>query len=311
MTDELRPAPAWANLAANLTRRLPRAKSRLIAWMCEGSNRRFLARMAPELGGYEFDCSLRDMISRQVFFAGCFAAQEIAFLRGMLTSGMSFVDVGANWGLFTLVASHLVGNVGRVIALEPDPRLARKLRFNLEHNQLNQVEVLEVAASDRDGECILAGNDPEAESWAASRLVESSSSDEPSFRVRSSRLDDLMDEAALDRVHLVKIDVEGAEDLVLAGMETGLARHRYERILLELHPRLLAERSRSMGDVTSLLAGKGYTGYALDCSPNASRKAYYYPWRHFSEFIVPLERAMDDAYPHTVWISPDLAPLSW
>jgi len=313
MTNELPSPPAWANLAKSVTRRLPVARSRTIAWLCRGSKQRFVGKMAPELGGYRFDCSLRDMISRQVFFAGCFAAQEIAFLRGVLKPGMSFVDVGANWGLFSLVASHLVGSSGRVIALEPDPRLVAKLRFNLQQNRLTQVEVLDVAAAESDGECTLAGRDPEITSWAASRLVDAGDAgagDEPSFRVRMRRLDDLLDRAGLDQVSLVKIDVEGAEDRVLAGMEAGLQRQRYARIMLELHPALLSGRSRTVRQVTDMLTGKGYAGYALDCSPKAVRSAYYRPWQHFSRFIVSVEQAMHDVYPHTVWISRSLPVLS-
>lgn len=107
----------------------------------------------------------------------------------------------------------------------------------------------------------------------------------------------------------MKVDVEGAEDLVLRGMETGLRRQRYGIILLELHPQRLAERSRSMRAVTDHLLASGYTGYALDGSPEGTRKAYYHPWRHFSEYVVSLEQAMSEPYPHTLWLSPQRRDL--
>jgi predicted methyltransferase len=119
--------------------------------------------MARQLGGCTFDCSLQDMVARNVFFAGCTAAQEIAFVRGVLKPGMNFVDVGANWGLFTLVAARSVGSAGRVVALEPDPRVLAKLKANVRRNELSQVKVLAVAAADCDSNLLLAAHDHTAE----------------------------------------------------------------------------------------------------------------------------------------------------
>src|SRR5579884_4165406 len=116
MIEELKPAPAWANVVAAITRRMPIGKHRFIEGFFGTSNKRFVANMAKELGGYSFDCSLRDRVARSVFFVGAHAIQEIAFVRDVLRPGMTFVDVGANWGLFTLTAASLVGTEGRVVA---------------------------------------------------------------------------------------------------------------------------------------------------------------------------------------------------
>ena len=305
----LKSAPLWARLAAGLTRRMPRAKSHIIEWLGRGSKQRFIARMAQELGGYSFDCSLRDLIARDVFFAGCFAAQELAFVRAVLRPGMSFVDVGANWGLFTLVAAHLVGQSGRIVALEPDPRILTKLKSNVERNHLSQVQVVGMAAADRDTNLTLAAHDHEGENWGISRLVEPGSTAQATFTVQARRLDSLLDECEVERVDLLKVDVEGAEDKVLSGMEAGLTRQRYRHILLELHAQQLAERDRTMQDVADTLMAKGYRGLALDYSPAGGRRAYYHPWAQVSEFIRPLEQAMHDSAPHTIWFAPDQPSL--
>jgi FkbM family methyltransferase len=260
--------------------------------------------MAKELGGYEFDCCLRDMFARQVFFAGCSSPQEISFLRGVLQPGMTFVDVGANWGLFTLTASYRVGSQGRVVALEPDPRIFRMLRSNVERNRLKQVQIFEVAAADRDSELTLAAHDPDGENWAISRLVDSRATQQPTFQVASRRLDHLLDEMGTTTVDLVKIDVEGAEDLVLVGMDAGLTGLRYRCILLEMHPVQLGQRGRTLRSITDALVAKGYRGYSLDHSPQASRRAYYHPWLDFSNFIQSLEQGMSHGQPHTIWLSP-------
>lgn len=302
--DDLKPAPLWANLAATVTRRMPRAKYRLIERLCRGSNERFEARMAKQLGGYTFDCSLRDQVARDVFFAGCFAHQEIAFARSVLRTGMTFVDVGANWGLFTLVAASLVTNSGRVISIEPDPRIFSKLKANVQRNSLGQVRLFDLAIADCDSQLVLAAHDEAGENWGISRLVDRDSAAPVTFQVPSRRLDPLLDEAGIQTVDLLKIDVEGAETLALAGMQQGLRDARYRRILLELHPQQLAERGLTNRDVINLLLQNGYKGYALDNSEQAGRKAYYHPWLHFSEFLLPLEEGLKNRQPHTVWLCP-------
>lgn len=306
----LRPAPLWANIVASMTRRLPRGKSRFIEWLCRNSEDRFIARMPAQIGGYQFDCSLRDMLAREVFFAGCFATQEIAFLRGVLKPGMNFVDVGANWGLFSMVAAFLVGPSGMVAAMEPDPRIFGKLKANLERNHLRQVRIFEVAIADRDSNLLLAAHDHSGTNWGISRLIEGGAADEITFNVPSRRLDPLLDEAGFQTVDLLKIDVEGAEDMVLQGMAAGLSSHRYRRILLELHPAELAERRRTVYEIADILTSQGYKGYAFDNSRAGARKAYYHPWLHFSEYICPLQQELTKEAPHTLWLSPGFEVLA-
>jgi FkbM family methyltransferase len=301
---ELRPAPMWARITAAVTRRLPRGRSRVIKWLFGGSANRFAGRMVPQLGGCTFDCSLQDVVARNIFFAGCTAAQEIAFVRAMLKPGMSFVDVGANWGVFTLVAAGLVGSSGRVIAVEPDPRMLAKLKANIRCNNFNQAQVHAIAAADSESTLPLAVHDRMGENWGISRLIENVVEGQTILAVPSQRLDSLLDDAGLGAVDLVKIDVEGSEDRVLAGMEHGLSCHRYRCILLETHPVELAERGRKVTDITQLLQAKGYRGYSLDYSEAGSRRAYYHPWLHYSEFVRPLQQGMSNVQPRFIWLSP-------
>ncbi len=317
--DELKRAPVWANVMASITRRMPIGKSRLIRMLFQGSNERFVGRMAEELGGYKFDCCLRDWIAREVFFAGCYEAQDSSFVRNILRTGMTFVDAGANWGFFTLMAAHLVGVSGKVVALEPDPRIFLKLKANVERNNLEQVQVFDMAAADRDSELIFAAHDESGENWGISRLIEGVSTTQKTFTVRSRPLDSLLDDAGLERVDLLKIDVEGAEDMVLTGMQAGLKSFRYRRILLELHPIELEERNHNIREVAEVLVAGGYRGFVLDYSQAGMRKAYYHPMLNFKEFIRPLDltkidrltspRSFQVANTHTIWLSPDQPDL--
>ncbi len=297
--------PLWASVGAKFARRMPAGKYRFMNWLCHGRTDKFIGKMPNELGGYRFECDVRDNIAREVFFTGYYEPQESAFVRARLRRGMSFVDAGSNWGYFTLLAAHLVGPEGAVVALEPDPRVFRKLRSNIESNRLDHVKAFEIAAADCEEQLVLAAHNESEQNCGTSRLVSREADARIPFSVQSRRLDSLLDEAGLDAIDLLKIDVEGAEEMVLNGMEPGLTGYRYRCILLELHPLQLAERGRTVRDVLDLLISKGYKGCALDYSPAAFRKACYDHSIPFSNFIRPLEHAERDAWAHTIWLAPD------
>lgn len=149
---------------------------------------------------------------------------ELRQLQRLLSPGDVFIDVGANVGLYALKAARLVGPTGRVLALEPGAEAHGHLTANLALNDFAWAEAMKVAASDRAGEAVLhhvpLGNDPQAFSLIANDRAEEGET------VETLTLDSLIDRCGLDRVDLIKIDVEGAEPLVIAGARDLLARFK-------------------------------------------------------------------------------------
>jgi FkbM family methyltransferase len=300
------PAPAWLQAAAWTVRRLPAGRYRAMNRFRAG---RFAARLPEETGGAGYVCDLRDMIAREVFFTGQYGPQETALLNAVLRPGATFVDVGANWGYFTLLAAHLVGTTGSVVAMEPDPRLFTILRANVEANRLRQVSPLPVAAADRAGTLELAGHDPEAGNWGLSSLMENGGGGER-FAVDSRTVDAVLDEEGTERVELLKMDIEGAEEMALRGMEAGLAGGRYRRVLVELHPTLHPRGGALADDVGALFRAAGYRGWSVDHSPEATRRAVYGGRVDARELVRPLDAsAPHDAWPHQLWTAPGEEPL--
>ena len=82
-----------------------------------------------------------------VFVGGMYEANELAFLAAVLEPGMTFVDVGANEGLFTLVGASSVGDGGRVLAVEPSSREFERLGANIALNALDNVEASRLAST--------------------------------------------------------------------------------------------------------------------------------------------------------------------
>ncbi len=171
---------------------------------------------------------------------------------------MCFLDVGANEGLYTLLAARKVGPTGRVLALEPSSRKFRRLTANLELNGLTNVRTLQLAASDRAGSGMLrvAGFGHEG----LNSLGEFGGAIEEFAieRVRLMPLDDLVEAEGLGHFDALKIDVEGGELAVLQGARRILGVRR-PIILLVHFQATLQKQNASRDAVLDLLRSAGYT----------------------------------------------------
>jgi len=138
-------------------------------------------------------------------------------------------DVGAHAGFFTLLASRLAGDRGRVYALEACPDNVERLRRNVEANRALNVEVVALAASDRDGEAAFVMHESTLQGRLAGEMEHSA------VTVRTTTIDTLVREG-MTPPDVIKIDVEGAEGAVVRGAARTIAVHR-PALLLEVHAR--------------------------------------------------------------------------
>jgi FkbM family methyltransferase len=157
---------------------------------------------------------------------GTYERDKVELLRRFVKPGMVAYDVGANAGYYTLLLSHLVGPSGRVYAFEPLPENVVNLTHHIHINDLRNCEVVEVAVSDRPG---LAGFHA-----AASNSMGALVDGEAVLRVPTITLDGLVDQAGFMAPDFVKMDVEGAEGMVLAGAQ-GVLSSRASMWFIALH----------------------------------------------------------------------------
>lgn len=278
--------PAWLAILSGIIRRMPMGRYRLMNLLYPRRGC-FIARTALENGNHRFVCDLHNNICRDVCAQSRYSVPETSLISRVLGQNMCFVDAGANWGYFTLLAAHLVGTAGKVLAFEPDPRIYRLLSMNVGMNSLGQAEALELALADRPGELSLTGYDNESQDWGLSTLLQSNRVG-PRFQIRTAALDDVLDERGIARVDLIKMDIEGGEMLALQGMQRGLAAHRYRRFLLELHNQPLREQGRDPQALLSSLLDYGYIGKIFDDSPELARMAAYRDDMEPAVFLRPL-----------------------
>ncbi len=141
-------------------------------------------------------------------------------IRQFVSAGDTVYDIGANLGYVSLSLAKRVGPQGRVIAFEPIPLNIAAFRNNIAINHISNVRLLECAASDRAGHAVIRL----AENPSTASLVwHGNNPAATEFTIRTVPIDDLVDAGDLAPPTFIKIDVEGAEALVLEGMRRTLA----------------------------------------------------------------------------------------
>lgn len=192
-------------------------------------------------------------------------AQSHAVLRGLhepmvqeamrrtLAEGSTFYDVGANIGFLSLVGARLVGPTGRVLSLEPEPENVAAIRAHAALNEIGTITVIAEAAAAETGPVDVIGVRDTL--WTRLAEVGEHPMERERLTVPGVRLDDLVYERGLVPPDVVKIDVEGGELEVLAGMS---------RLLRERHPAIIAEMHGKNIACCELLRAAGYRIVNLD-----------------------------------------------
>ncbi len=297
--------PLWVDLTAHWVRRLPAGRYRMMNWLCRSTRDRYAAPL-PGSAGARFACDLRNVLAREVVFAGSYEPQETALVKHLLRPGDVFVDVGAHWGYFSLVAGDCVaqesvGANGRVVSIEADPRIFSLLEQTAALNPKLPLTPLHLAVAAEAGEVQLTGYREDQDNWGISSISTAASDAGEGITVSARPLDDLLDEQGIDTVALVKIDIEGAEGLALRGMDRGLRAGRYRAILMELHPTMLPGFGTTAQEVLSTLASAGFSISLIDHSPQAYRSAVYGSTGDPARFLQPWQPGDDvGEWPHVL-----------
>jgi len=175
--------------------------------------------------GLTFDCTHGTF----EYLAGTADIPEQEFLSQHLHAGSVFYDIGANIGFFACIGARLVGETGHVYAFEPSPDSANLLRNNIRLNDLNNVEVVQCAASNYTGTTMF-----DVSGYASVARIDQSGKGAKTVEVPVSTIDDLVGKSGMRRPDVVMIDVEGVELDVLRGMER-IVRDYRPIILCEVH----------------------------------------------------------------------------
>ena len=204
-----------------------------------------------ELSGFPLKLKFRadTYMGQFLFHRGMYEEGVVDKLRSLLKPGMTFVDVGANAGLYAVIGAHLVGDSGRVIAFEPQEDLAELVRENTRLNHLENVHVETCALGAREGQATLFQVSRSNDGQATTRVRPSERCFGDTVNVRLTRLTSALSSLGVDVVDGLKIDTEGAELEVLKGFLDGWTGERPRFILFEC----IAEHLTRFGQTTEEL----------------------------------------------------------
>ncbi len=216
-------------------------------------------------------CDPHDLLQRMILHFGVWEPDVSRVIERNLEPGDIFVDVGANIGYDTVLASRLVGASGGVIAIEASPRAFSLLTRNVELNGLTNVRAVKAAVSDRVGKLdlyeIYELNIGAATTLASrgGKLMES---------VDALPLEDILTAAEMARVRLLKIDIEGAEPPVLQHLLDRLSLYSAKMdIIVEASPE---DDYEAWKNVFGRLTEAGFSAWEID---NSYELEWYLKWR--------------------------------
>ena len=224
-----------------------------------------------ELGdGSRIRCRLPDLVQMYIFIFGMWEPDLTDYIRRHLQEGGAFIDVGANVGYFSLLASKIVGPAGRVVAIEASPRIHHMLQENIQRSGADNIRTINVAAAAEAGTLnVYSGPD---KNLGLTTTVKGRGFP-AEVTVDALPLSDILTDEETAQVSLVKIDVEGGEGEVLEGMVDLLNRCPQDvEILVELSPEWWDDKARLPVDVLKPAVEAGFNIYEMDNS--------YWPWRY-------------------------------
>lgn len=222
--------------------------------------------------GSRMNLSQVDLIQMFIDLFGVWEPDLWTFITRSLRPGDVFIDVGANVGAFSLLAADVVGDAGKVIAIEASPRIASALRANIDLNPplARRIDVVEAAVADSPGTLTIHSG-PAKNLGKTTLLVERGEGAEAV--VRADALPALVDHRWIRSARLIKIDVEGAERAVLAGLQPCLPwLHPDAEVVVECSPDWWRDGERDLGRVLAPWLAAGFHAYEV---PNN-----YWPWRY-------------------------------
>jgi FkbM family methyltransferase len=225
--------------------------------------------------------------SSLIYCSGMPDFHEMRFMKDYLRKGDGFIDVGANIGAYTLLAASLVGSSGRVDSFEPGKVAFKRLKENIELNNLSQVHLHPIALGDVIGSVHFL-----CEQDTTNRIYNESDLSKKFITVPSDRLDNIL---SMENYVMGNIDIEGAELLALRGATKMLSEHNPAVWLLEFNG-ALHSFGFSEQEFSDWLSNQGYD-LALYDSDNRIMTYELQPWLK-SENVFAISRKKKDQVLH-------------
>jgi FkbM family methyltransferase len=211
--------------------------------------------------GMKIKVHANDFVGAEIIRKGYYEPEIVRLFERFLKSGMTFLDIGAHVGQYTLIASKLVGPSGQVHSFEPDPQTYAWLDSNVKRNKLTNVVTNQAALADAPGKLEfflskirdVGSNSLRPPKNFSGRTVE----------VRCLTVDQYLASHGVRKVDFLKIDVEGAECPALTGAKALLSGSEPPLVIVEFEEQRQIAFKSSCARLAELLKRHGYTLYRI------------------------------------------------
>lgn len=206
-------------------------------------------------------------IEHTVLVSGTYENEIKTLINISLKPGFAALDIGANIGIQSIRMAQRIGPGGKVYAFEPLEHLQSKLKKNLALNNCSNVTVFPLALADNEEIKTISIDEKRWNQGTFSLSQNNTGQSEQELKVKIG--DRIAEVAQLDRLDLIKIDVEGFEYQVIKGLKDTITRHR-PRIIFEYDATYWSRTGQSISDCLDLLHSLGYQVYqiyAAGCEP--------------------------------------------
>lgn len=217
------------------------------------------------------------VLSRHIFNG--FEQQEINYLTSVLKKGDIFIDIGSNIGLFSLLASEIVGDTGMILSYEPSPSTFLRLKENIEINHFKNIEARNLGVSNQSGELMLHISQNGHDAWNSFAPSEDNKL-EKVVMVPVTTLDKELENINKSQIKAVKIDVEGWEKYVLLGGKRFFKEYQ-PIVMVEFTEQNTFNAGYSIHEIYDLLELWGYQWFCfIDGELIPERKRIHYPYNN-------------------------------
>ncbi|OQA00073.1 MAG: 2-O-methyltransferase NoeI [Bacteroidetes bacterium ADurb.Bin408] len=210
----------------------------------------------------KINLDLEDWIQKQIFFFGHYEVEkeETRFWKSLVKENDIILDIGANIGYYSLMASKRIKG-GKIYAFEPVNQTYAKLIKNIELNNFQNIVPVNKAVSNKEDTIeIYVANNKNTGTSSITNHIHFCGEKQKAVAIT---IDSFVNENKLPKIDLIKIDVEGAESLVIEGMQESLAKFN-PYILIELIDERLKAAGSSLIQIYDFLEKIGYKPFQIN-----------------------------------------------
>ena len=198
-------------------------------------------------------------ISKELLRYKTHESASTKILRKLLSKGMNCLDLGSNIGYYATIESKLIGNSGKVYAMEPIPRNFNLLKQNIKVNNLKNVQPFNMAASNYDGQINLYLSNK-------SNLCSAIKTDtllNQTITRKATTVDSFLETENIqpENINLLRMDVEGYETKILEGAKNLLEHSKNITLFIEFHTAIIKSQGINLEDTFGLIEDYGFTLY--------------------------------------------------